>query len=210
MPINSKDHVKSIGDLYTKCRLQVCACERIESDGGTCIAAKEPKIGTTLHLFYREHQRKALRSAAGKYGPPLLKGEMSNRWLATCPPAPLMLRAPGRKLTQLLWSNPDRHTQTTEEALLLLGQDETDPEGKSCCCLFRGMGRRCSCPLTLTSPVQSKHCNVAPSTGEVTEAQSSRATCTAEIPSHHSGFVRALTDCLALDGIFSVEPYRLL
>lgn len=40
------------------------------------------KIGTTwrsLHLFYREHRRKTLRSAAGKYGPPLLKREMSNR-----------------------------------------------------------------------------------------------------------------------------------
>jgi len=54
----------------------------VESDGGTCIAAKEPKIGTTwieLYLFYREHRRKKIRSADGKYGPPLLKGKMSNR-----------------------------------------------------------------------------------------------------------------------------------
>lgn len=61
---------------------QVRACERAESDGGICIDAKEPKIGTTwrsLHLFYRERRRKTLRSAAGKYGPPFLKREMSNR-----------------------------------------------------------------------------------------------------------------------------------
>lgn len=95
--------------------VQVCACERAESDGGICIAAKEPTIGTTwrsLCLFYREHRIKTLRSAAGKYGPPLLKREMSNRWLAPCPPVPLMLRAPGRKLTQLLWPKPDTHTHT--------------------------------------------------------------------------------------------------
>lgn len=196
--------------------VQVCACERAESDGGICIAAKEPTIGTTwrsLCLFYREHRIKTLRSAAGKYGPPLLKREMSNRWLAPCPPVPLMLRAPGRKLTQLLWPKPDTHThtQTTGEALLL-GQDETDPDQKK---LLLFIPRNGATLLVSTddnkpSSKQTLQRRTVCRWGHCGTKQSDLRGHAAEIPSHHSGFVRALIDCLALDDTFSVEPYRLL
>lgn len=150
----------------------------------------------SLHLFYREHRRNPLRSAAGKYRPPLLKGKcLTDDWRRARPlyfccalnAAPLTKtrhththKAPGRHYcwdgTRLILSKKLLLFIPRNGATLLVSTNVYKPSSKLT------LQRRTVC--------RWGHCG--------TKQSDLRGHAT-EIPSHHSGFVHALIDCLVLD-----------
>lgn len=164
--------------------------------------SKSPAL--TLYVIYtRRRRRKARRSAAGKCNPSPLKREMSNRWLAACPPRSASAARSRRKL------NAAPLTEADTGETLLLGRDETDPELNGVAVYSDEWGDSGG----VCRRWHKFKANVAPSAGEVTVAQSDQRGRAAHIPWHYSGFVGAVIDvkarCLELDDIISVTPDRL-